>query len=128
MSKKWLTVGLLVSLALGLTACSSKTSQEQSAQEETVLAIPDNLDGTYEASDEEENYYLTLKNGTGTLISDDGEGNKIVQHVQILDSESMQVDDEYMTYHVQDQQLLVDDEEYNDEGELDPEKVFKRVG
>lgn len=128
MSKKWLTVGLIFLLAMGLTACSGRSRQAQPAEEETVLAIPENLDGTYIASADEENYHLTMKGGQGTLISDDLNGNKIVRQVQVIDSEGMMVDEEYMLYRVEDHQLYITDIEYDYDGELELEKVFKRTG
>ncbi|MBF8969581.1 MULTISPECIES: hypothetical protein [unclassified Streptococcus] len=128
MSKKWLTVGLTLLVALGLTACSARSSQEQPVEEETVLAIPENLDGTYAASTEDENYHLTMKDGQGTLISDDGAGNKIVRQVQVVDPEGMMVDEEYMLYRVENHQLYIQDIEYDYDGELEAEKVFKRTG
>lgn len=128
MSKKWLTIGMVLLLALGLTACSTKSKQEQPVEEETVLAIPENLDGTYMSSAEEGNYHLTMKDGQGTLISDDMNGNKIVRHVEIIDSEGMMVDEEYMLYRVENHQLYITDTEYDYDGELEPEKVFKRTG
>ncbi|MBF0699022.1 hypothetical protein [Streptococcus danieliae] len=128
MSKKWLIVGVMLFVALGLTACSGKSRQAQPVEEETVLAIPENLDGTYMASSEEENYHLTLKGGQGTLISDDGLGNKIVRSIQVVDQEGMLVDEEYMLYRVDNHHLYIEDIEYDDLGELEPEKVFKRTG